>query len=350
MLETNFESFKEKIIIADKGKSLVKAKFSEITDYDVKEKVLSLNGANFKLTSDAEKQFLSKIKIPFQYYDASSENLKQKEVEEGLSRFAPSMDHLFRVKENSIYGIVPKIHTSLYNGEIFEKLLHYLPEDVEFKSGSVNEALVNARFIIPSSIFGEDVLYPMLDISFSDGGASPFEIVSGIFRLVCTNGALTKDTDMKFSMPMTRFNDQVLDTGIKTTHYNVSKGMSKYMEVFNEMRTLTLSEDPIEEGEELKEDISVAICSILPSKVLRKNYGSAIVFDYIEEKNYTLNGMVNAVTSIAKKENAENRVALEMAAGTFISKMVKEKYKVNKGKDFSYSLDFLIDSFLKSKK
>lgn len=308
----------------DTGKHNVFYKLPDIQEWDSTENTFNIGGAAFKTTSFAMKQLLKKLHIPAPYYQACSPELRDKELHEAFQEASNKVEYCFKIKEDKIYGIVPKQYYPANTSMFVQKIVEQLPADCELKEYSLDLSELRMRLISKGEQFiDNDTIMAGLDLRFSEVGATPFMMQTTLYRLVCSNGMmLPEGTAPTFKMPMTRFKDDQFNANVSMIPDRFYKAQKPFAELFEACKTIEL---PTAGGKELEGDLKTARDLILPSRALQRDYGDLIMEAYDHDENLTLNGLLNAVTRIARDLESSDKTTLEMSAGAFLSKLYSLK-------------------------
>lgn len=324
----------------DVGKNQVLYKIPDISEWDSVDHKLTLGGASFDLTEYALKQFLKKLKIPYQYYMTCSPELRDKEIREAMEEQSGKVEYIFKVKEDKIYGIVPKQYYNSQTAPFIQKIADNLPANVTIAEYELNLDKVRVRFISSDKEFVPvDALVPGVDVLFSEVAATPFAMQTAIFRKVCSNGLMLPEGHApSFKMPMTRFKEEQFQAALSSMRDEFFDNQLPLAELFEKFKTIEL---PSSRGEEeLPQILAIARDLVLPSRVLQRDYEQLIIEEFNKnEDNLTLNGLLNAVTRTARDIGASEKVKLESSAGAFVSKVFSLQKDAEKhNEEFEFSL------------
>lgn len=310
----------------DENKDHVFYKLPEITDWNSTTDEVALGGTTFKFTEFGLKQFLKKLKIPYQYYKACSPELRDKELREGLEDQSSKIEYLFKVKDNKIYGIIPKQYYSTLTEPFAKKITDALPTNVTISEYAMELEYTRIRFMATDTSFVDvDTLVPGVDVIFSEVGYSPFQITSTLFRKVCSNGLCLPDTQASFKMPMTRFQEAPVTAAISAMAAKFFISQQGIAELFEQLKCVELP--AFDQGVTSHPELEAALSLVMPSKLLQKNYGDIVFQNYQTDGNNTLNGVINAITRTARDiEQSTEKVRLESTAGAFVSKIFSLKH------------------------
>lgn len=332
----------------DENKRTIFYKIPDLTDFHPEEHTVNMGGSNFTMTEYALKQFLKKLKIPYSYYLACSPELRLKEVREGIeTNGSPKVEYAFKVKEDKIYGIVSKAHCLHPSSHILGQLLPYIPEKLELKEFALNLEVLTMRFIVPTESFIEnDTLQSAFNVGFSEVGAMPFKITSGIFRTSCENSLILKElASPTFKMPMTRYKQEVATNALSSIPNTMFYRMGPFMTVMEELKSLELPEALTNDGK-LPHDLQIAFDLIVPSKAMQRNYITPMANYYTSDANFNYNGVLNAVTRTARDMDSMDKYAIERTAGNFITAIVEAKLKAERTrKEFTLDVKTLKELF-----
>lgn len=324
--DTSIEQLVTSVRTLDENKRTVFYKIPDLTNFDPDESTINMGGSEFKFTDYALKQFLKKLKVPYNYYQSCSPDLRLKEVKEGMdTNGSPKVEYAFRVKEDKIYGMVSKAYCLHPSSHILGQVLSQLPQGLQIKEFALTLEELRVRFIAPQQEFIEnDTLYSLVDIAFSEVGALPFQLTSGIHRLVCENGLmLAEGIAPSFKMPMSRFKPEILQAAVSSIPDRMFTSMNPYMNTFESLKGIELPSKAA--NQDLPDALVEAYNMVVPSKLIQRDYRDMMVDHYLMDQNLTLNGVVNSVTRTARDMKSRDKFKLEIAAGNFVSQLVKAK-------------------------
>lgn len=323
----------------DTNKHQVFYKIPDITEWDSIDHKISLGGSSFELTDYALKQFLKKLKIPYQYYMSCSSELRDKEIREAMQEQSGKIEYIFKLKDEKIYGIVPKQYYSTLTEPFIQKIAENLPSSVSIAEYELNLDKIRVRFVSTDTSYVDvDALVPGVDVNFSEVGATPFAMQTAIYRKVCSNGLmLPEGYAPSFKMPMTRFREEQFQASVSSMKDSFFEKQKPIAELFEKFKEIPL---PSSRGlEELPEELKTARDLVLPSRVLQRDYEQLILEEFNKtEDNLTVNGLLNAITRTARDIGVAEKVKLESSAGGFVSKVYslqQDAVKHNEAFDFS---------------
>ena len=344
----------------DRNKTTIEGSIKDITEWDVSgdKFIIILNGQPYHFRSWAKSQLLKKLKIPVPYFNICSEDLRNRELTEGIANIARGADNKFKVWINpdngdqTIYGIIPKKCPDLITGEIVEKVLDGMGSEtgVEIEEMASDLEFCRLRFFNKSkSLIEVDEEFPGVDFSFSEVLMNPILLQSALLRKVCSNVLVVpQEINQSFKMPVPRFDPDIFNMQIQYVE-SANSGLDAVVKSLESLKTLELPpalinvEDPKRERN-LFDDVFEYV---LPPK-LRSSHGDIIRAEYNQENNLTVNGVVNAVTKIARDITDESKVSLEQSAGKFVSLVAVHAEQA--GSDFTLSQESLGSIFKKKKR
>lgn len=307
----------------DEGKQQIFYKIPDIIQWNSSEHKITLGGAEFGLTDYALRQFLKKLKIPYPYYMQCSPDLRDKEIREAMEEQSGKVEYVFKIKNDKIYGIVPKQYYSTLTEPFLQRVASNLPGNVSIAEYSLDLDKTRVRFMATDKVFVQvDEIVPAVDVSFSEVGACPFNIMSALFRKVCSNGMMIPEGKApSFKMPMARFRDEQFEASILSMT-EMFDHQQDFAELFEKFKTIKLEEPVSVQDEEYPEQFKAAYNLILPSRALQKDFGQLVVEEFNKhEDNKTVNGLMNAVTRTARDITGADKDRLESSVGAFLSKV-----------------------------
>ena len=363
----------------DRLKTSFREDISKVDTWDAGETggfKLNLAGTDYPLTTYALKQLLKEIKIPFNYFQDCSLDLRNRELQEAFSRLSNEHQMLFKLWMDEetghqwIYGVLKPGCPDLVAGEIVQKVLDGMgSQDGVFISQftSTLEGL-KLRFINEHNQYTEvDAEFPGVDFKFSEVGNGPIAMQSVLLRKVCSNGlVIPQEINSSFKMTLPKYEPSVFDMQIQYVE-NAASGLEAISNALLELKKIELPPALIDvDDKDMRNAFDDVFEYVIPKRSVRKEYNNLIRSEYNNAGNLTVNGVVNATTKIAqgKMESLDsvddvgtrldivkNKDLLETAAGTFVSKIaVLDEHAKADGGRFDYSLDGIKHTFKKYKK
>ena len=304
---------------ADRNKSHIFYKFTDIQSWDVREKTLNLGGANFTLTTHALKQFLKKLKIPYNYFNNCSEELKDKEIREALEEQNPRIEYIFKIKDNSIYGIIPKQHHNTLTKPLIQKIKDNLPDNFRVLFYDICLETTSIRLVSTSTEFANGWI-PAVDIQFSEVGVCPFTITSVICNKDGEHCILFPEKGSpNFKMPMTRFSTKELEFQLSNINTFILLQQEDLVNILEKVKETILPPAPVSEVQ--PEDVTLALGILIPSKRTRDDYEGRILEKYNSSDSHNLYTLIDAVSAASICMNS-HLSDIEILAGRFLTKLL----------------------------
>lgn len=329
----------------DDRKTFFPFKIGEVSEWDSEALTFNMGGVDYDMTSYALKQLLKKLKIPAPYFMQCSPDLRTKELREALQDANKKTEYIFKVinEEGSerpkIFGIVPPQYYSALTSNFLSRVNENMPKDMEVSEYNTNLEYTRVRLLPKDKAFIEvDEIVPGVDLWYSEVGAKPFLLQSVMFRKVCSNGMMLPEAGAPSSkIPLTRFKEEQFQAILSSLREDLLDQQLPYAETMEKLKTIELPQEVKED--EPAELLTAAKNLIMPSRLLQRDYGDTVTTQYIKDGNFTMNGMLNAVTRIARDIDGPDKLALESTAGAFTSRVTSlERDHKAHNQEFEYSI------------
>lgn len=344
----------------DRNKTTIEASIKDVTEWDVSgdKFIITLNGQPYHFRTWAKSQFLKKLKIPVPYFDICSEDLRNRELTEGIANMARGAENKFKVFINpdngdqTIYGIIPKKCADLVTGEIVEKVLDGMGSETGVVIDELESELEYCRlrfFNKSRSLVEVDEEFPGVDFNFSEVLKMPILLQSALLRKTCSNGLVVpQEINQSFKMPLPRFDQDVFNMQIQYVE-SANSGLDAIVKSLEALKSIELPPALINvEDPKTERNLFDDVFEYVLAPKLRSSHGDLIRAEYNNENNLTVNGVVNATTKIARDITDESKVSLEQSAGKFVSMVAIHAEQA--GESFEYSKDSLDKIFKKKKR
>lgn len=312
--------------LVDAQKTHFQFKISDIHSWDTEHLTFNIAGDR-TLTSYALKQLLKKLKIPYSYFMACSPELRDKELREAMESANSRTDYIFKVyrqgeADERIYGLVPPQYYPALTVNFMDRIREALPTDVTLSEFSVSLDEMRLRIISGEKSFIEkDKIIPAVDITYSEVGKCPYAVKSSLYRVVCSNGMmLPEGLSPSVKIPLTRFSEAQFQSSLFSLGDTFEKQKS-FAETLERLKEIPLP-DRLDGPDELPAEMKDAINLVIPSKIVQRDYTQLILNEYTQAENFSVNGLVNALTRTARdiQDNSE-KSSLELLAGSFVSRV-----------------------------
>jgi hypothetical protein len=327
----------------DLDKRNILYKVPDVRNFNPEEFSIEIDGETFHMDDQGLKHFLKAIKVPYQYFKLCTPELREKEVREGLALNASNnTEFKFKIKGNKIYGIVAKVYPDINFETMVSKMVQNFPQGMGLTEFDLTLHKADIRFLDTTKEFIDaDVLKGMVDISFSEIG-DPFQIETGLFRQVCTNGAKIKfNMAPSFRMPMARWKEEVFQTAMRAIPDNMFACVKPFAETFEALKGISLPGLGMNQ-EDTPEEITKVLKLALPNPALQRDYKQVIFQHYNDDANFSVNGVLNAVTRTARDiDSAPTRLNLETSVGSFLANVVKASRETQATSPFTMDLPSL---------
>ena len=346
----------------DRNKTSIEADLKTVSEWDVSQGNfnVTLEGKSYRFGNWAQSQLLRKLKIPKSYFVSCSEDLRNKELKEGLEKLGKGTENRFKIwlnpqtHEQIVYGFTPIKCRDMLSGEIMEQVLNGMgsQEGVFINEFDSDLESMRIRFVNQKNSYVEvDEEFPAVDFVFSEVLKTPIKLQSVLYRKVCSNGlVIPQEMNQSFKMPLPHFKPDIFDLQIQYVE-NSTSGLDAITKTIEALKGITLPEALIEPDKDEKNLFDDIFEYVLPSRGLRSDYGSLIRAEYNQEGNLTVNGVVNATTKIARDIKDETKVSLESSAGMFVSKIaVMDEHTKSSGGTFDYTKENIDKIFKKRRK
>ena len=346
----------------DRNKTSIVADLKDVTEWDVSPGnfTVTLDGTPYHFRKWAQTQLLRKLRIPTSYFEICSEDLRNKELKEGLENLSRGTENRFKIwinpetQEQNVYGFIPTKCRDILSGEIMERVLNGMgsQDGVLIDEFDSDLESMRIRFVNPTHSYIEvDEEFPAVDFVFSEVLKTPVKLQSVLYRKVCSNGlVIPQEMNQSFTMPLPRFKPDVFDMQIQYVDDSTS-GLETIAKALECLKTIELPQALIDADADNRNLFDDVFEYVLPARSLRSDYGQLIRAEYNREGNLTANGVVNAATRIARDLTDDNKVSLESSAGMFVSKIASlDEQAKETGGSFEYSKTSLDRAFKKRKK
>ena len=346
----------------DRNKTSIEANLNDVTEWDVSDGnfTVTLEGHPYKFGPWAQAQLLKKLRIPKSYFANCSEDLRNKELREGLDKLTKGPENRFKIwvnpetQDSVVYGFTPLKCRDILAGEIMEQVMNGLGSEdgviIDEFSHTLEEMRI--RFVNKKNSYIEvDEEFPGVDFVFSEVIKTPIKLQSVLYRKVCSNGlVIPQEMNQSFKMPLPHFKPDIFDLQIQYVE-NSTAGLDSITRTLEELKTIQLPEALVNPDKDNKNLFDEVFEYVLPSKGIRAEFEGLIRAEYNQEGNFTVNGAVNATTKIARDIKEDTKVTLESSAGKFVSRIaVMDEHARSSGGTFDYTKENLDKIFKKSRK
>jgi hypothetical protein len=338
--------------------SEVRRQSSEKADYIVDTRRLEMeafgNGIVMKMLNDdrvdmiepldvrqiAHRQIGARIKIPATYYDRMLEGNPELLAQNVNSWFQREPEQrMLRTLDGSARAFLGNTYRLIDNFEILQAVLPIIGEieDARFESCQVTESKMYIKVINPrleSEVSVGDVVQAGVMITNSEVGQGSFTVQPLILRLVCMNGMVVNSAKTR---KIHRGSANTADENylIYSDKTLAAEDHAFMLKVQDTVRA-AVDEARFNRVIELMREASGArmTTSDIPAvvKLASKDYGltesegSGILNQLIEDRNYTLYGLSNAVTRYSQDVNSYDRATELESIGYDILSMDRQQW------------------------
>lgn len=341
----------------DANKSIVTAKLTDIENFNTSLQSFDLNGQTVRLTEWALSQLLRKLKIPMSYYMACTVELRAKEITEALQKINNKVEYFFKIKDDTVYGIVPKQYFNRTTAEFVAKC-DQLPNSMHLTHYDMSLEHTTLRFISDSVGFKgilaatetEEEYHYGVDVHFSEVGFCNFLIQPIILR--CSDNAVIA-LDSKcfptYKNLMMRFDAESADANLQNVDTYVLSYITPYMQFMEDLKQITFTDEPEVQNDkgEYQKEFEKALRLVANPQYL-KDTKERIFNNYIEAVNPTLHGLLMAVVA-SELDNEEGMAKpAEDMLGRFVTRAVAIKADMKEHDEpFEFTLPAILRAFTK---
>ena len=269
-------------------------------------------GGEFEILPSAQRLFANRLRVPHAYLVRCPADLQANNLNHWLGEERKQRDTLFcRFDGQKLRAVFTDRYKCLDNVDIIQRMEEYgFQEDVEVHANLSSELMV---LKVPdyTRIFGfnDDKITPGIAISNSEVGILAFSIEAYFYRLVCTNGMISKTSvASRFRhvslKALDEFKDLVRQV-IYESHYNQERLA---------LSTETRVDDPL-----------ATIGSFNRQFQLTKKEAEAVERAWVYEQGFTMFQVINAYTRAAQDREltGEESHKLERVGGEILA-LVKQ--------------------------
>jgi hypothetical protein len=272
---------------------------------------MRITGRNIKVFETAQRLIANRLRVPYSYLARCPMELQAQNLNYWIEEEAKTRDTLFcRFKGDGIRAVFTDRYTTIDHMEILSRMLEYgfNPEtEVHY---SLDESLMVLKVPDFSKKFGlnGDDIIPGISVANSEVGVVAFSIEAYFYRLVCSNGLISKtEVVSRFKHISRKAMDHFPEILGQVVHE--SEGGERQLRISSESHVT----DPIKSIDAFGRQFKLA-----------KRETEAAQSAWNLEQGYTLFHVINAFTRGAQDAslNAEEGYSLERAAGMILA-MVK---------------------------
>jgi hypothetical protein len=272
---------------------------------------MSIAGKEIKVLPSARRLFANRLRVPYSYLIRCPSELQARNLNHWIKEEAQTRDTLFcRFDGDKLRAVFTDRYTAIDHREILEQMREYgFRPDVEVHYSLDHNLLVlKVPDFTRTFGFGGDEIVPGISIANSEVGILAFSIEAYFYRLVCSNGLITKTSVASRFKHISR---KALEEFPHILRQVVSESQD-YQRRF-EISTQSHLDDPL-----------ATIGSFNRQFQITKNEAEAIGQAWEIEPGGTMFQVINAYTRAAKDSSlsSEESYKLERVGGLILS-MVK---------------------------
>ena len=277
-------------------------------EFDSLEKMW-ISGKPIDILPSAQRLFSNKLRIPYSYLARCPTELQAKNLNHWLKEEREKRTSLFcRFDSNSLRAVFTNRYTAIDHTEVFSRILEYgFDPEVEVHCSLDHELLILRipDFTRTFNLREKDGIVPGISIANSEVGILAFSIEGYFYRLVCSNGMISK------SLIASRFK-------------HVSK---KALEQFPDILRQVVYESGQNQGKfaiSTQSDVDNPLSTIGSFNrqfSINKKEAEIIERAWEQEKGYTMFHVINAYTRAAHDESLSSAESykLEQIGGVILS-------------------------------
>ncbi|MBN2059917.1 MAG: DUF932 domain-containing protein [Deltaproteobacteria bacterium] len=269
-------------------------------------------GSQFEVLPSAQRLFANRLRVPYSYLARCPEELQAHNLNYWVQQEVEKRETLFcRFDGDKLRALFTDRYKAIDHMEILSQMLEYgFNPDIEVHySLDQNLLVLKVPDFTRTFGFGGDDIVPGISIANSEVGILSFSIEAYFYRLICSNGLISKTSvASRFKHVSRRALDEfphILRQVINESEHNQRRF---------EISTQTHLDNPL-----------ATIGTFNSQFQITKKEAEAIQTAWILEEGYTMFNVINAYTRAAKDESlsAEESYKLERIGGLILS-MVKQ--------------------------
>jgi hypothetical protein len=289
----------------DQAVSVNEMRFSSLRQMDIA-------GQSFRVLNSAQRLLANRLKVPYSYLSRCPEDLQAENLNYWISQERRNRQNLFcRFDGNRLRAVFTERYTPIDNIEVLHKMSDYgfnLDQKIQF---SMNEEMMlvkvpeyNRSFLLAEN----DRIIPGISIANSEVGILALSIEAFYYRLVCTNGLISKTkVDARYKHISRKVMDEfplVLEGVVSQSRYGHD-------------RFRISAETPVDRPED-------SIEAFVRQFQIPQEQMEIIKHAFYQEPGATMFHIINAFTRAAQNSvlSATDSYQLEKTAGTILG-MVK---------------------------
>jgi len=299
-----------------------------------------LDDLTFEVSDNCHRQVASRLNIPWKYYDRMSRETPELLRENVNHWLEDSSDRrMVRTLDGTARAFLSDRYRRLDNLDMAEAVLPALSEvpDMEIVSSELTEDRMYIKALFPrieAEITKGDVVQSGLVISNSEVGKGAVKVEQLVYRLVCTNGMISRDHSTRrnhigrnaesesyelFTDETLKQDDKAFWMKVQDTVRGFSTNAEHFLRVVEKMREAT--GEPIY-GEPIK-----AVETLANTLSLTDGEQSGVLTYLLQGNDLTKYGMANAVTRTAQDVASYDRSTDLEALGSTVIDLTASQWK-----------------------
>jgi len=267
-------------------------------------------GEKIEVMPSAQRLLANRLRVPFSYLERCPENLQSDNLNYWIEEEQKNRDSLFcRFDGNKLRAVFTNRYEPIDHMEILSKMLEYgFQPDSEVQYQIDNEMLVVKlpEYGRAFDVQAKDTIVPGISFSNSEVGTLAFSIETYFFRLVCSNGLIVKAgvSNARFKhisrKALDHFSEILTDVALNSQEKQNRLLISTQTSVQNPSSTITAFNRQFN---------------------ISKDIGDAVIQAWETDPVYTMFGIINAYTHLAKASwlSAPEAYQLEKTGGMILA-------------------------------
>jgi len=265
-------------------------------------------GRDFEVLLSAQRLFANRLRIPHSYLVRCPEDLQAENLNHWLRQEQKERETLFcRFDGAKLRAVFTDRYKCLDNAQILERMVEYgFSQGTEVHLNLTNDLMVRK---VPDYTrmfgFNGDRIAPGISIANSEVGILAFSIEAFFYRLVCTNGLISKTAvASRFRHVSLRALDEFNDI-VRQVIYESHQGQDRLT-----LSTQTQVNDPLK-----------TLGAFNRQFLLAKREADAVERAWVYEQGQTMFHVINAYTRAAQDNqlNSEESYKLERVGGEILA-------------------------------
>lgn len=279
-------SVAKKVDFRDKGEHIkVSPSFSHVSVAD----------KEYPLTDTGKLTLCKTLGIPKNYFKRYPVTTELSEHANTLLKAKAETEFLIRSNDNGVRAILPNKYAIFDNLDV----LGVIKKTNQFDTSNVTSAIANDRMASYCVLFGEpadkkDEIFPMVRITNSEVNLANLTVEMGLFRLICTNGAVRKTADFGYFHWSHSLRTVNAIPGM--IEHSINIGLSK---CFDLQVSMEKSRD-----EKLKTSFSSVLSDLMERSYISSSFAKKLQTENEAIPATTKFDVVNLITRLAQNESS----------------------------------------------